>query len=45
MPRKRHTAEQIIGLLQQAELELAQGRTVGKIGRRLAVSEAAFDRW
>jgi hypothetical protein len=27
MPRKRHTAEQIIGLLRQAEVELAQGRT------------------
>ena len=25
MPRKRHTAEQIIGLLRQAEVELAQG--------------------
>jgi putative transposase len=31
MPRKRHTAEQIIGLLRQAEVELAQGRTVGEI--------------
>ena len=29
MPRKRYTAEQIIGLLRQAEVELAKGRTVG----------------
>ncbi len=29
MPKRRHTAEQIIWLLQQAEVELAQGRTVG----------------
>jgi DNA-binding NarL/FixJ family response regulator len=42
MPRKRHTAEQIIGLLRQAEVELAQGRTVGEICRRLEVSEATF---
>lgn len=40
MPRKRHTAEQIIGLLRQAEVELAQCRTVGDICRRIAVSEA-----
>jgi hypothetical protein len=33
MPRKRHTAEQIIGLLRQAEAELAQGRMVGEVCR------------
>jgi transposase-like protein len=45
MPRKRHTAEQIIGLLRQAEVALAQGRTVGEICRELGVSEASFYRW
>jgi putative transposase len=45
MPRKRHTAEQIIGLLRQAEVKLAQGRTVEEICRRLALSEATFYRW
>lgn len=45
MPRKRHTAEQIIGLLRQAEVELGQGRMVGDICRRLGVSEATFYRW
>jgi transposase-like protein len=45
MPKKRHTAEQIIGLLRQAEVELAQGRTVGDICRGLGVSEASFYRW
>lgn len=43
--RKRHMAERIIGLLRQAEVELAQGRTVGKICRRIEVSEATFYRW
>ena len=45
MPKKRPTAEQIIGLLRQAEVELAQGRTVGEICRGLGVSEASFYRW
>ena len=45
MPRKRHTAEQITGLLRQAEVALAQGRTGGEICRELGVSEASFYRW
>jgi len=45
MPRKRHTAEQIIGLLRQAEVELAQGRTAGEIGRGLEVPKATFYSW
>jgi len=43
--RKRHTAEQIIGLLRQAEVELAQGRSVGEICRGLGISEASYYRW
>jgi transposase-like protein len=45
MPGKRSTPEQIIGLLRQAEVELAQGRTVGEVCRGLGVSEARFYRW
>jgi putative transposase len=43
--QKRHTTEQIIGLLRQAEVELAQGRSVGEICRGLGVSEASYYRW
>jgi len=43
--RKRHTAEQIIGLLRQAEVDLAQGRSVGEICRGLGISEASYYRW
>jgi putative transposase len=43
--RKRHTTEQIIGLLRQAEVELAHGRSVGEICRGLGVSEASYYRW
>ena len=45
MPKKRRMAEQVIGLLRQAQVALAQGRTVGEIGRGLGVSEASFCRW
>ncbi len=45
MPGKRMTPEQIIGLLRQAEVDLAQGRTVGEVCRGLGVSEASFYRW
>ncbi len=45
MPKKRHTAEQIIGLLRQDEVELAEGRTVGEICRVFGMSEATFYRW
>ena len=43
--RKRHTAEQIIGLLRRAEVELAQGRSMGEICRGLGISEASYYRW
>ena len=43
--KKRYTAEQIIGLLRQTEVELAQGRSVGEICRGLGVSEASYYRW
>jgi len=45
MPGKRLTREQIIRLLRQAEVELAQGRTVSEVCRGLGVSEASFYRW
>ena len=43
--KKRYAAEQIIGLLRQAEVELAQGRSVEEICRKLGVSEASYYRW
>jgi putative transposase len=45
MPGKRLTPEQIIGVLRQAEVELAQGRTVGEVCRGLGVSQPSFYRW
>jgi len=45
MARKGATAEKIIGLLRQAEVELTQGKTVGEICRGLGISEASYYRW
>ena len=45
MARKGSTPEKIIGPLRQAELELAQGKTVGEICRGLGISEASYYRW
>jgi putative transposase len=45
MPRKRYTAEQIIGLLRQAEVERAKGRTVGEVSRAIGVSKQSYYRW
>jgi putative transposase len=42
---KRHTPEQIIRMLRQAEAELAVGASVPEIAKRLEISEATFHRW
>ena len=45
MPRKRFTAEQIIGKLREAEVELAQGATVAQVCRKIGVTEQTYYRW
>jgi putative transposase len=42
---KRHTPEQIVRKLRQAEVELAAGTSVPEVARRLGISEATFHRW
>ncbi len=39
MSRKRHTPEQIIGKLREAEVGLANGQTVLEVCRTLGISE------
>ena len=39
MPRKRHTPEQIIRKLREAEVELAKGLTTVDVVRKLAITE------
>jgi putative transposase len=45
MNRKRFTAEQIIGLLREAEVRLSQGRTVGQACREVGITEQTYYRW
>jgi putative transposase len=46
MPKgKRHTPEQIVRLLRQAEAGQAAGGTVSQICQELAVSEKTYYRW
>lgn len=45
MARKRYTSEQIIHKLREAEVELAGGKTVPAVCRKLAISEQTYYRW
>ena len=45
MPRKKHTPEQVINKLREAEVVLAQGRTVAEASRQTGVTEQTFYRW
>lgn len=43
--RRRHTPEQIIRKLREAEKLAADGATIPEIAKRLEVSENTFHRW
>lgn len=43
--RKRHTAEQIIAKLREADVELGRGLSVSQICRKLEVSGHTYYRW
>ena len=45
MPRKRHSTEQIIAKLREADVQLAKGVSVGSICRTLGISEHTDYRW
>ena len=45
MARKRHTPEQIIRRLWEAEVALAQGQAVTRVCRSLGASEQTFHPW
>jgi transposase-like protein len=45
MGRRRHTPEQIITALREAEVGLANGETVGMVSRELGISEQTYYRW
>ena len=45
MGRKRHTPEQIITALREAEVGLARGKSVKPISRELGITEQTYYRW
>ncbi len=45
MAKKRHTAEQIISKLREAEVLLAKGTETPQVCRKLGVTEQTYYRW
>ena len=45
MARIRHSSEQIIGKLREAEVLLGQGQSVSDVCKRLEVTEQTYYRW
>ncbi len=45
MSRKRHTAEQIIAKLREAEVALAKGQPLALVVRKLGIAEQTYYRW
>ena len=45
MKKKKHTPEQIINKLREADVELAKGTTVEQVCKKIGVSEQTYYRW
>ncbi len=45
MARRRHTAEQIIHKLREAEVGLGQGKSVKVVCKQLEITEQTYYRW
>lgn len=45
MRRKRHSPEQIIRKLREAEAELSSGSSMEAVCKKLEISEATYHRW
>jgi putative transposase len=45
MKRRRHSPEQIIRKLREADRLLAEGREVAEVAKQLEISEATYHRW
>ena len=45
MPRRRHTPDQIIRKLREADRMLAEGADMAGVARHLEVSEQTYHRW
>jgi transposase-like protein len=45
MKRKRHSPEQIVAKLREADAILATGTTIAQVCQKLEIGEATFHRW
>ena len=45
MPRRKHSPEQILSKLCEVEVALAQGETVARAVKQIAVTEKIYYRW
>ncbi len=45
MAKKRHTTEQIIHKLREAEVALSKGEVLSKVVRKLGITEQTYYRW
>jgi transposase-like protein len=45
MKGKKHTPEQIVAKLREAEADLNAGQSIAQVVQKLAVSEQTFHRW
>ena len=43
--KQRHTPEQVIGKLREAEVKLAKGTAIGQVCKDLAITENTYYRW
>lgn len=43
--RKRHTPEQVIKKLREAEADLGSGLAIAQVRQKLAISEPTYHRW
>jgi len=45
MAKRRHTPEQVVNKLREAEVAIAEGSTVDEAARRIGVTDQTFYRW
>jgi transposase-like protein len=45
MKRRRHTPEQVVRKLREADRMIAEGKTIPEVAKALEVSENTFHRW
>jgi transposase-like protein len=45
MPRRKHTVEQIISMLREAEVDLSKGASAVQVCKKLGITQNTYYRW